>query len=59
MTVFTRPAFIFSESPYFNLKFGIKQSKNGGKFAEQRLMKAKILGLADEQTTRFLEKCTN
>ena len=28
-TVFTRIDFIFSESSYFNLKFGIKQSKIG------------------------------
>ena len=26
-TVFTRPVFIFSKSSYFNLNFGIKQSK--------------------------------
>ena len=27
LRVFQRSAFIFSESSYFNLKFGIKQSK--------------------------------
>ena len=27
MTVFTRSTFIFSESSYFNVKFGIQQSK--------------------------------
>ena len=42
-----------------NIKFGIKQSKIGWKFAEQWLLKAKILGPADEQTTRFFEKCTD
>ena len=29
MTAFTRSAFIFSESSYYKLKFGIKQSKIG------------------------------
>ena len=39
-TVFTRYAFIFAESPYFNLKFGIKLFKIGERFAEQWLAKA-------------------
>ena len=29
MTVFTKSDFIFSDFSYFNLKFGIKQSKIG------------------------------
>ena len=37
----------------------MKQSKIGWKFAEQWLPKAKILGPADEETTRFFEKCTD
>ena len=48
ITVFTRSAFIFSESSY--LKFGIKQSKIGWKLAEQWLPKGKILGPGDQQT---------
>ena len=58
-TVLTQSTFIFSESSYFILKFGTQQSKIGGKFAKQWLPKAKILGPADEQTTRFFQKCTN
>ena len=42
-TVLTRSAFTFSESSYFNLKFGIKQSKIRWKFAKQWLTKAKFL----------------
>ena len=57
-TALKQSAFIFSEFSYFKLKFGKKQSKIGFKFAEQWLPKAKILGPADEQTTRFFEKCT-
>ena len=57
-TVLTQPAFIFSESSYFNLKFGINQFKIGLKLAEQWLAKAKILGPVDEQTARFFKKCT-
>ena len=56
MTVFLRSAFLFSKSSYFNLKFEIKQSKIGGEFAEEWLPKAKIVGPADEQTTRFCSK---
>ena len=37
----------------------MKQSKIGYKFAEKWLLKANILGPADEQTTRLFEKCTN
>ena len=50
---------MFSVSLYINLKFGIKQSKIGWKFAEQKLMKAKISGLADDRQPDFFEKCTN
>ena len=47
----TRFAFIFSESSYFNLKFGTKQSKIGWNFAEhaQWLPKAKISGPVDDR----------
>ena len=55
-TVLTQSAFTFSESSYFNLKFGIKQFKMGLKSATEGLPKAKILGPADEQTTRFFSK---
>ena len=48
MTVLTQSAFIFSESSYFILQFGIEQSKIGWKFAKQWLPKANILGPADE-----------
>ena len=34
-------------------------SSCGCKFAEQWLLKAKILGLADEQITRFFKTCTD
>ena len=34
----------------------MKQFKVGLKFADQGLPKAKILGSADEQTTRFFQK---
>ena len=50
---------MFSKFSYFNLKLGIKQSKIGYQFAEEWLLKVKILGPADEQTTRFFEKCAN
>ena len=51
--------FIFSESSYFNLKFGVKQSKIGWKFAEQWPTKAKIFGSTDDRQPDFIEKCTN
>ena len=44
---------MLSESSYFNLKFGIKQSRIGWKFAEQ------ISGLADYKRPDFSKKCTN
>ena len=47
-TALTRSVFTLHESSYFNLNFGIKQSKNGWKCSEQWLPKAKILGPADE-----------
>ena len=50
---------MFSEFPYFNLKFGIKESKIDWKFAEQWLTKAKISGPADDRRPDFFEKCTN
>ena len=59
-TVFTLSTFILSVSSYFNLKFGIKQSKIGWKLAEEWLPKAKILAPVDEQTIRFFwKKCSN
>ena len=52
-----RYIFIFYESWCFNLKFGIKQSEIGWKFAEQWLPKAKCLGSAgDRQPNFFREK---
>ena len=44
MTVLRQSAFILSESSYFNLKFGTKQSNVGCKFPKQWLPKANILG---------------
>ena len=49
-TVFTRSTFLFSESSYFNLKFGIKQPKICRTSTEGWLIKPKILGPSDEQT---------
>ena len=49
---------MFSESSYFNLKFGIKQSKIGWKFAEQWLPKAETSGSADDRQPDFFGKCT-
>ena len=47
---------MFSEFSYFNLKFGIKQTKIGSKFAEQWLPRAKISGATDDTRHNFLEK---
>ena len=58
-TVFIQLAFIFSESSYLNLKFGIKQSKIGWKFAQEWLTKAKISGLTDDREPDVFEKCSN
>ena len=49
---------MFSESTYFNLKFGIKQFKIYWKFAERWLPNAKISGPADDRRPDFFEKCT-
>ena len=49
----------FLKSSYFNLKFGIKQSKIGWKFAEQWLPKVKISEPVDDRRPDFFEKCTN
>ena len=46
----------FSEFFYFNLKFGIKQSKIGWKFAVEWLPKAKILGTAKGRWLGFFPK---
>ena len=53
MTVFTQLAYIFSESSYFNLKCGIKESKIGRKFAKQWLTKGKVSELADDRQADF------
>ena len=58
-TLSTRSTFIFSESSYFILKFGIKQSKISWKFAEQWLTKVRISGPTDDRRPEFFEKCTN
>ena len=55
MTVFTQPAYTFSESSYFNLKFGIKESKICQKFGKQWLTKGKISELADDQQADFFK----
>ena len=55
MTVFTQPAYIFSESSYFKLKFGIKESKIGQTFAKQWLTKGKISELADDRQADFFK----
>ena len=55
MTVFTQPAYILSKFSYFNLKFGIKESKIGRKFAKQWLTKCKISELADDQQADFFK----
>ena len=57
-TVFTRSVFIFFKSSYFNLTFGIKQSKIS-KFAEQWLPKVKILEPVDDRRPDFFEKFIN
>ena len=59
VSLFDWSAFTFSESSYFNLKFGIKQSEIGWKFAEQCLPKARILGPADDRRPDFFGKDTN
>ena len=65
MTVSARSVFVLYtfkfyiitfESSYFNLKSGIKQSKISQKFAEQWLMKAKILGPTDDSWPYFFRK---
>ena len=58
-TVFARAVFIFFKSSYFNLNFGIKQSKIGWKLAEQWLPKVKILEPVDDRRPDFFEKCIN
>ena len=58
-TVFTRPAFTFSESSYFNLNFGIKQSKIGWKLAEKLLPKAKNSGHVEDRRPVFFKIFTN
>ena len=58
-TVLTRSVFIFSESSYFSLNFGIKQSKIGWKFAEHLLPKAKISEPVDDRRPDFFETCIN
>ena len=55
-TVFARSAFLFSESSYFNLKFGIEQPKICRKSAEGWLTKAKILGPRENRRHIFFRK---
>ena len=52
-TVLTRSVFIFSKLSYFNLNFGIKQSKIG--CAEHWLPKAKISEPVDDRRPEFLK----
>ena len=54
-----RYVFIFSESSYFHLTFGINLFKIGSKFAQQWLPKAAISGPADDRRPDLFEKCTN
>ena len=55
-TVFTRSTFLFSESPYLHLKFGMKQSKICGKSVKGWITKPKISGPRDEQMTQCFRK---
>ena len=58
-TTFTQSVFIFSKLSYSNLKFSIKQSKIGWKFAEQWLPKITISEPIDDRRPGFFEKFTN
>ena len=53
MTVFTPSVFMFSEFSDVNLKFGIKQSKIGEKFAEEWLPKLKFPDLLQTDDPSF------
>ena len=55
-TILTQSAFIFSESSYLNLKFGIMQSKIGWKFAEQWLPKLRTGLWTDNQIFRKMHR---
>ena len=55
MTVFTQSVLYFLNPSYSNLNFGVKQSKNGSKFAEQWLLKIKISEPVDDRRADFFE----